>query len=245
MLKLKNLPLAEVPEVPERIARRKVIVYKSHVDPTTIKLTVEKMKNKLFVKYGFSKPKPEEIRIVSVDKYYEPYVLVDAKYNIDYHKTKVYTLDVDNKTDEVRILGETFTPETVVGPTGESRKVIKLEAEECLSNEDRAYVILDKTGREIPLDQVPTALSEEHPHKILEKAGKKAGKVRFSRQKGIETVKAKIVKRPPDADRIENELFQISEHLVIYSPIYEITFRNVKTGEEKTIKIDSVTAKII
>jgi len=79
----------------------------------------------------------------------------------------------------------------------------------------------------------------------LKEAGKKAGKVKFSRQKGIETVKAKIVKRPPDADRIENELFQISEHAVIYSPIYEITFRNVKTGEEKTIRIDGVTAKII
>ena len=245
MLKLKNLPLAAVPGVPESIARRKVIVYKSRVDPTTIKLTAEKMKSKLFVKFGFSKPRPEEIRVVSVEKYYEPYILVDAKYSIDYYKTKVYTLDVDNETEEVRILGETFKPETVVGPIRDSRKVIKLETEECLSYEDKAYVILDKTGHEIPLDQVPTALSEEQPHKKLEEAGKKAGKVKFSRQEGIETVKAKIVKRPPDADRIENELFQISEHLVIYSPIYEITFRNVKTGEEKTTKIDGVTAKII
>jgi len=242
MLKLKNLPLAEVPE---SIARRKVIVYKSRVDPTTIKLTAEKMKNKLFVKFGFSKPRPEEIRVVSVDKYYEPYILVDAKYSIDYYKTRVYTLDVDNETEEVRILGEAFKPETVVGLTKESRKVIKLEAQECLSYEDKAYVILDKTGREIPLDQVPTAPSEDHPHKILKEVGKKAGRVKFSRQKGIEPVKAKIVKRPPDADRIEDELFQISEHAVIYNPIYEITFRNVKTGEEKTIRIDGVTAKII
>ena len=242
MSELKNLPLAEVPE---RIARRRVIVYKSRVDPTIVKLTAEKMKNKLFVKFGFSKPRPEEIRIVSVDKYYEPYVLVDAKYRIDYYKTKVYTLNVDNETEEVRILGEAFKPETMVDPTGESRKVIKLEADGCLSYEDRAYVILDKTGREIPPDQVPSAPSEDHPHKILKEVGKKAGRVKFSRQKGIETVKAKIVKRPPDADRIEDELFQISEHAVIYSPIYEVTFRNVKTGEEKTIRIDGVIAKII
>ena len=237
--------MAEVPEVPEQIAKRKVIVYKSRVDSTIVKLTAEKMKSKLFVKFGFSKPRPEEIRVVSVDKYYEPYILVDAKYNIDYYKTKVYTLDIDNETEKVRILGEPFEPETVVGPAGQSRKVIKLEAEECLSYEDKAYIILDKTGREIPPDQVPSAPSEDHPHKRLKEAGKKAGKVKVSPRKGVEIVKSRIVKRPPDADRVENELFEISEHAVIYSPIYEITFRNVKTGEEKVIKIDGVTAKIV
>ena len=238
------LSLAEIPEVPERMIKRGVIVYKSRIDPTIVKLTAEKMKNKLFVK-RFSKPGHEEIRVVSVDKYYEPYVLVDAKYSIDYYKTAGYSLDIDNETREVRILGETFEPETVVGPDGESRKVIKLEVEECLSYEDKAYVILDKTGREIPPDEVPSAPSEDHPRKILKEYGKKLGKVKFSPRKGIEMVKARLVKRPPDADNIENELFQISEHAVIYSPIYEITFRNMKTGEERIIRIDGVTAKIV
>jgi hypothetical protein len=239
------LLLAEIPEVAEKIAKRKLIVYKSRIDPTIVKLTAEKMKSKLFVKFGFSKPRPEEIRIASVDRYYEPYVLVDANYSIDYYKKKVYTLDVDNETEKVKILGETIKPETEVTPTGESSKVIKLEVEECLSYEDRAYIILDKTGREIPPDQVPSAPSEDHPHKILKEFGKKAGKVKFSPRKGVDVVKSRIVKRPSDADRVENELFQISEHAVIYSPIYEITFRNVKNGEEKVIRIDGVTAKII
>ena len=237
--------MAEVPEITERIAKRKVIVYKSRVDPTIVKLTAEKMKGRLFVKFGFSKPRPEEIRVVSVDRYYEPYILVDAKYNIDYYKMKVHTLDVGNETEEVRILGETFEPETVVSPTGESRKVIRLEAQECLSYEDKAYIILDKTGREIPPDQVPSAPSEDHPQKILKEVGKKAGKLKFSPRKGVDMVKARVIKRPPGADKIENELFQISEYAVIYSPVYEITFRNVKNGEEKSIRIDGVTAKIV
>ena len=239
------LLLAEIPEISEKIARRKVIVYKSRVDPTIVKLTAEKMKSKLFVKFGFSKPRLDEIRVVSVDKYYEPYILVDANYSIDYYKTKVYTLDVSNETEEIRILGKTFKPETVVDTTGESRKVIRLEVEECSSYEDKAYIILDRTGREIPPDQVPSAPSEDHPNKILKEVGKKVGKVKIPPQKEIELVKARIIKRPPDADKIENELFQISEHAVIYSPIFEITFRNVKTGEEKSIRIDGVTAKIV
>jgi len=234
-----------VSPVQERITKRKTIVYKSRVDPTIVKLTAEKMKNKLFIKFGFSKPRPEEIRVVSVDKYYEPYVLIDGKYNVNYYKKRVYTLDVDRTAEKVKILDQIFTPESLVGPTGETRKAIKLEAEESLSYEDKAYITLDKSGREIPPDQVPSAPSEDHPQKILEEFGKKAGRVKISPEKGVEIIKSRIVKRPPDADRVENELFQISEYVLIYSPIYEITFRNLKTGEEKVIKIDGVTAKII
>jgi hypothetical protein len=245
VLLLTEIPTSQEPEVPERIAQRKVIVYKSRVDPTIVKLTAEKMKSKLFVKFGFSKPRPEEIRVVSVDRSYEPYVLIDASYSIDYYKKKVYALDIDSETEEIRILGTTFKPETEVSPTGESRKVIKLEAEECLSYEDKAYVIFDKTGREVPPDEVPSAPSEDHPRKKLKEVGKKMGRLKFSPRKAVEMVKARLVKRPPDADRVENELFQISEHAVIYSPFYDITFRNVKTGEDKIIRIDGVSAKIL
>ena len=237
--------MIELSLVPEKIAKRKTIVYKSRVDPTVVKLTVEKMKSKLFLKFGFSKPRPEEIRVVSVDKYYEPYIVIDGKYSVDYYKKRVHTLDVYEKTEEVRILGETFKPESLVTPTGETRKVIKLEAEERSSYEEKAYVILDKTGREISPDQVPSAPSEDHPQRILKEFGKKSGRVKISSRKGVEIVKSKIVKRPSDVDVIENELFEITEHAVIYSPIYEITFRNVKTGEEKIVRIDGVTAKII
>jgi len=237
--------LTEIQPIPERITKRKVIVYKSRVDPTIVKLTAEKMKNKLFIKFGFSKPRPEEIRVVAVDRYYEPYILVDGKYSVDYYKKRVYTLDVDNETQEVTILNETFKPEVLVSPTGETRKIIKLEAKERLSYEDKAYIILDKTGRELSPEEVPSAPSEDHPQTILKEFCRKIGKIKVHPRKTIELVKSKIAKRPLDAENLENELFQVTEHAVIYSPVYEITFRNVKTSEEKTIKIDGITAKII
>ena len=65
------LSLTTVPEIPENIAQMKVIVYKSRVDAVTLKQKAEEMKNELFVK-RFSKPKPEDIHVVSVDKQYEP-----------------------------------------------------------------------------------------------------------------------------------------------------------------------------
>ena len=239
------LRLSEFPPVPEKISKQKVIVYKSRVDPTIVKLTAEKMKYKLFGKFGLSKRKSEEIRVVSVDKYYEPYTLIDAKYNIRYFKRRTFTLNADSETEEAKVLGESFVPEAVAGEAGETGKAITLEAELWSSYDDKAYLVLDKEGKEIPPDQVPAAPSEDHPEKILKEFGKKSGAVKGSPRKDIDMVKSRIVKRPSDIAEIEEELFDISEHAVIYSPLYEITFRNVRTGDEKVVKIDGVSAKII
>ena len=242
------LSLKEVPPIPEKISEQKVIVYKSRVDPTIVKLTAEKMKHKLFVKFGFSKHKADEIRVVSVDKYYEPYVLVDANYSVLYFKKKVFTFDVEPETDEVKLFGESYRPEIVASSSvdgGAPHKVVRLEAELWSSYNDKAYLVFDKEGKEVPPDQVPAAPSEDHPEKILNEFGKKSGMVEVSPQKEVNLVKARLVKRPSDAAKIEDELFQISEYAVIYSPVFEITFRNVVTGDEKVVKIDGVTAKIM
>ena len=237
--------LSEIPLIPEKISERKIIVYKSRVDPTIVKLTAEKMKYKLFTNIHPSKRKSEEIRVVSVDKYYEPYVLIDANYHVNYYKKKVYTLGVDFETEQVKISDLFYTPETIVDSSGESHKVIKLEATMWSSYQDKVYLVFDKEGNEIPPNQVPAAPSEDHPERILKEFRKKMGMVKASPQKEVEMVKTRLVKRPLDTNEIEDELFQVSEHAVIYSPIYEITFRNVGTGKEKLIKIDGVTAKIM
>ena len=237
--------MSEIPPIPEKISERKIIVYKSRVDPTIVKLTAEKMKYKLFAKFSFAKNRSEEIRVVSVDKYYEPYVLIDAKYDVQYFKEKVYTLGVDPETEQVKIAGESYVPEVDTAGSEASRKVIKLKAQMCASYNDKAYLVLDGEGNEIPPNQVPAAPSEDHPEKILEEFSKKTGSVKLTPQKEINLVKARIAKRPSNVGEIEDELFQVSEHAVIYSPIYEITFRNVKTSEEKVVKIDGVTAKVM
>jgi hypothetical protein len=241
------LPLISIPQVPENIARKKVIVYKSRVDAAMLKQKAEEMKNELFVK-RFSKPKPEDIQVVSVDKHYEPYVLVDAKYRIEYYTKKVYTIEVAEKAKEVKILGESFKPQMVAIPDTDPeqfRKVVRLEGQEWSFYEDKTYFILDKTGHEILPDQVPIAPSEDNPKKILKEFGKKAEKVTISNREILLMTKIKLIKRPPDVGTIDNELFQVTEHAIIYNPIYKITFRNVKNNEEKTVSIDGVTAEII
>lgn len=241
------LYLTSLPQVPEIIAETKVIVYKSRVEPATLKQTAEEMKNELFVK-RFSKPKPEDIHVVSVDKHYEPYVLVDAKYKIEYYTKKVYTIDVEEKSKTVKILGETFKPQMVpiAGSEPEKfRKAITIEGQEWSFYENKAYFILDKNGNEVSPDKVPIAPSEDNPKKLLKEFAKKTGTVKISDQEVILMAKTKLIKRPTDLDTIDNEIFHVTEHAIIYNPVYLITLRNVKTKEEKTVNVDGVTAEVI
>jgi hypothetical protein len=239
--------LTAIQEIPENIAQRKVIVYKSRVDPATLKQKAEEMKNELFIK-RFSKPKPEEVHVVSVDKFYEPYVLVDAKYRIEYFTKKVYSFEVTEKAKMVKILGETFTPKMVPIPDTDPeqfRKVVNLEGQEWSFYEDKAYFILNKSGNEISPDEVPIAPSEDNPTKILKEFAKNAEKVKISNRDVLAMAKAKIIQRPSDVDTVDNEVFQVNEYVIIYNPVYKITFRNVKTKEDKTVSIDGVSAEII
>ena len=232
--------MLQIPDGHQKIARRKIIVYKPNASPDGLKLIAEKVKNELFVK-RFSKPRPEDIQLVSIDRHYESYHLVNANYSANIYRKRVYILDVDKETEEVKISGKKLRPETFFGPTEEPRKVIKLEAEEFFTYEKEFYMVFDKNDREISLDQVPTAPSEDNPEEILQRFCKKAAKVKISNRGVIEMLKIGIAQRVPNGDRVENENFQVFEDVVIYSPVFEILFRNAKTGEEKNVKIDGVT----
>ncbi|MCW4016850.1 MAG: hypothetical protein NWF06_10805 [Candidatus Bathyarchaeota archaeon] len=239
--------MTAIPQVPENIARMKIIVYKSKVDPAVLKQKAEEMKNELFVK-RFSKPRPEDIHVVSVDKHYEPYVFVDAKYRIEYYTKQLYTIEVADKIKKVKILGESFAPQMVTVPNSEPeqfRNVVSLEAQEWSFYEDKAYIILDKSGNEVSPDKVPIAPSEDNPKKLLKQFSKNTEKVTVSNQEVILMAKTKLIKRPSQMDTVENEIFQVTEHATIYNPIYIITLRNIKTKEEKTVSIDGVTAEVI
>ena len=160
--------MTALPEVPENIAQRKVIVYKSRVDPAMLEQKAEEMKNELFVK-RFSKPKPEDIHVVSVDRHYEPYILVDAKYRIEYFTKRTFTFNLAEKTEAVKILGKTLKPEEVPIPDTEPeqlRKVVNLEAQEWSFYEDKTYLLLDKNGNEISPDQAPIAPLKITPKKF-------------------------------------------------------------------------------
>ena len=228
--------------VPEKIVERKIIVFKSRLDLNAIRLVAEKMNTRLFTKFMFIKAKSREIRIVSIDKYYEPHVVIDGEYTIDYSAKWFYYIQVDETMQEIALFGKTLRPEPLENPEI-PRKVIKLTGEGRFRYENKAHMIFDRQWREVGLEQLPYVPFEEQPEKILKELGKKVGNFKIPAEKEIDILRSKIAQRPKDLTHIHKELFTVSERAVIYKPMYKITFQNIKTGKEATVMIDAVTGQ--
>ena len=230
--------------VPERIVERKVVFYKTLVDPSVAKITGEKLKANLFVRLRLFRPKLEEVQFESIDKYYEPYIAVSGKYAIEYYRKQTYTLQVDADVREVVLFDRTLIPETSTTTQTTMNKIV-VEGAERRFYEDEAYLILDKQGQEVSLTQVPTAPSEEKPVEISEEYREKTRRLQLSPDMEVSVLRSKLVKRPTNVQRVVHELFEVSERTVIYTPIYEVIFKNTRTEDTKAIKISGVTSKLL
>ena len=224
----------ETSSTKENIVERKTIVYEAHIDPTVIRVSAEKIKQQLFARFGLFKPKLEEIQFVSLDKYYEPYIVISGKYFIDYYRKCTYVFKVDEAVREVVLLNYKFLPET-----SKSSKIIKLPGEERLVKEAKAFLILDKNGKDAQVDNLPSAPSEKKPEKVMADFGIEE----LAENVDVNFVRERIATRPKDVNRIVEEVFEITDRSLIYTPRFKLRFKNMKTGEEKVMVLDGVTSK--
>jgi len=227
---------AETPSTKEKIVKRKTIVYKTLVDPELIKVACEKLKKQLFTKFAFYwfQPKLEDIQFVSLEKYYEPYIIISGKYFIDYLRKRTYKVKVPEGVREVILRPNKYVPET-----SKSNRIVKLHAEERLINEAKAFLILDKNGRDYTDENMPFAPSEKKPKKVIEEFGIEE----IPENADVNFIRDRIAKRPKDISTIVEEIFEVTERSVIYCPRYKLLFRWVKTGEEKILVLDAITAE--
>jgi hypothetical protein len=227
---------AETPSSKEKIVKRKTIVYKALLDSELIEVACEKLKKQLFAKFAFYwfQPKIEDIQFVSLEKYYEPYIVISGKYFIDYLRKCTYILKVPEGVREVILRPNKYVPEI-----SKSNRIVKLHAEERLINEAKAFLVLDKNGQDSDDDNVPAAPSEKKPRNAI----KEFGIEELPENADVNFLKERIVKRPKDISTIVEEIFEVTERTVIYCPRYKLLFRWTKTGEEKILVLDAITAE--
>jgi hypothetical protein len=130
-------------QLQKKIVKRTNIVFRAIVDPELIEIACEKLKEQLFAKFAFYwfQPKFEDIHFVSLEKYYEPYILIHGKYLIDYLRKSTFAIKVPKEVREVIL-----SPTKYVPITSKSNRIVKLDAEERLIYEEKAFLILDKNG---------------------------------------------------------------------------------------------------
>ena len=225
----------------EKIAERNIIAYETRIEPNVIETIGEKIKAQLFTRFGFMKPKPEEIQLVSIDKYYEPYIMVSGRYFIDYYRKCTYTVKVDNKVQEIILSNQKYRPNQPTDSSAKDNNVLKLQGEERLTTEAKASLILDKFGQEVAPRELTTATPERNPEEVLAAFRVKE----IAQDADLDIIRSKIFKRPKDINRLVTELFEVNERAIIYTPRFRVLYTNVKTGEIKAVEFDGVTAQRI
>ena len=251
-------PVREVPPQKEEVAKKPVVVFKVAVGQDAARGLAESNKLRPFGGGGlFSRVRSEDIDVINVALYYTPYVKQVAEYKLDYYRKNFYTIAIDSIVSEVIIMGNTIKPEAT-GPKREAPRgpillgtspgshpegTIKLEADERIIGEQKATVVVDRFGKEVPLSVIPTAAKDENPEAVLAEAKDRAVQPMGLEGYATNLLRLKIAQRPVDAARVNSETFNIAETTVNYVPIYNVLLRNKKTGDTKTLLIDAITSK--
>jgi hypothetical protein len=221
----------------DKIVPRKTVVFTTLVDPTVIKVAGERLKRQLFTKFGIRKPSLSSIQLASMEKYYEPYIVISARYFLDYYRMCAYTVSIDKEVREFVMQNRTFYPEKYQNSTAS----IKFEGEERLVVEKKAFFMLLKNGQEANPETLPSAPPEKKPKESIREQHIKE----IDPEADVGFVRERLVHRPENLSRIVNEVFEISERVVIYAPRFKLTYVNANNYEEKSIEFDGITSKRI
>lgn len=233
--------------LPTNMARRKKIVLKALYDQTVIKIVAEKLKDNVFPRKGFHKPKPNDIELISLEKYYEQYLIIKGKYSIDHCKSLSYCLEVEKGAHEVFLFNETLRPETSNLDQSSNFSTIKINGVAHFHYDNEARCIIDKNCREIESKELEGILKGTIKKERLNKPGlrKKIPQPKILPEEEINLLRTKLVNRPENTGEVIKEKFDINERNLIYVPLYELNFRNKKTEKEAVVRINGVSGKIV
>ncbi len=240
--------MAQSGVLPQRIVDRKTIILKPRLDLTLAKMLGEELKARVFVKMGFFKVKPENVKFVSIKSFYEPYILVGGKYIIDYCRKTAYSFEINQDTQEVALLGKKIKPELSPDASSSNVKAIKLDGTEFSRYEDSACCILDKIGREIKPDvHTHPLFSVFFEKQALEKSAKTGPafvNVEISPEEEMKYLKSKIANRPSDVGEILKESFEVDRRALIYTPFYQLEYENLNNGRTAIARLDGITGRV-
>jgi len=222
------------------IASRKTIVYKTLIDPAILRIAGEKSKCRLFNGSLFWRYRPEEIDFVSLEKYYEPFIAVNGKYSIDYYRQNNYSVKVGKEVKEIVLFNQTLKPEQTSTSTSNENR-IKIQVEERLLKEKRAFLFLNRYGQDANLSEFPSGPSENNPEQLIRDFNMEE----IAPNMDVDSLRSRIADRPYDVTRIVSEVFQVDERSTVYAPRFKLTYKCLITGKLASLEFDGVTAKTI
>ena len=221
----------------------RTVVLRPILDPDDAQQIVENRKTSLF-RSMLQKPKKTEVHIHSLKLSYEAFLILSGKYNANFYRKTVHTINVEPIVREI-IVGDNVFPIKKRRFLTKRKNQIDLELEEHAYIDNEQEIAFDHHGKEIKMPyKMSSRLIESYPRRTLEKTKKNVKKPEITYDAAVLRLTSKLKKSVSIGRRNLEEKVTINEIIELYVPIYEARLIGPKKNV-RLMRIDSIRKKVL
>ena len=237
----------------KEISEKRIIVLKPQITKSEIEELVEKKKTSLFGTV-FTRPKPENISITSIELFYEPFWIAGGSYVGNYFRKNVYDVKTESTVTEVKIGQGTFPIQRhsggwsklkrgVSGGGKENQLAIPVEEHVEIDLEDE--IVFNSQGNETKLKyKIEAKHQENFPEKVLKENESHVRSCLIKQDQVVDNLE-KILKEDVEEDvKMVKEKISIDKLEEIFIPVYEARCTDSK-NKVQILRIDAINKQII
>jgi len=190
------------------------------------------------------KPKKTEVHTHSLKLSYEAFLILSGKYNANFYRKTVHTINVEPIVREI-IVGDNVFPIKKRRFLTKRKNQIDLELEEHAYIDDEQEIAFDHHGKEIKMPyKMSSRLIESYPRRTLEKTKNNVKKPEITYDAAVLRLTSKLKKSVSIGRRNLEDKITINEIIELYVPIYEARLIGPKKNV-RLMRIDSIRKKIL
>jgi len=190
------------------------------------------------------KPKKTDVHIHSLKLSYEAFLILSGKYNANFYRKTVHTINVEPIVREI-IVGDNVFPIKKRRFLTKRKNQIDLELEEHAYIDDEQEIAFDHHGKEIKMPyKMSSRLIESYPRRTLEKTKDNVKKPEITYDAAVARLTSKLKKSVSIGRRNLEEKVTINEIIELYVPIYEARLIGPKKNV-RLMRIDSIRKKVL
>ena len=232
----------------------KTVVLRPTLDLGDAEQIVENRKTVSF-RSMLQKPSKTDVHVHSLKLSYEAFLILSGKYNADFYRKVIQTINVKPNVKEILVGGYTFPVKQGKGVLGRLRTKVKsstrkknqidLEIEEHVFLEEEMEIAFDHHGKEIKMPyKMSSKLIESYPRRTLGKVKNNVKKPEITYDAAADRLIARLKKSVTIGRRNLVEKVVVNEIIELYVPIYEARLIGPKKNV-RIMRIDGIRKKVL
>ena len=232
----------------------KTVVLRPTLDLSDAEQIVENRKTSSF-RSMLQKPNKTNVHVHSLKLSYEAFLILSGKYNADFYRKVIHTINVKPNVKEIIVGGYTFPVKRGKGVLGRLQTKIKsstrkknqidLEIEEHVFLEEEKEVAFDHHGKEIKMPyKMSSEFVDSYPRRTLGKVKKNVKKPEITYDAAADRLITKLKKSVSIGRRSLVEKVVVNEIIELYVPIYEARLIGPKKNV-RIMRIDGIRKKVL